>query len=83
LILIKSDAEKQYINLINELVGKEEVENQTTASQSNSPEKTYKDIATSIEHETIYKIVLNRPKKLNAITVVVIRIYLYEYCLPK
>ena len=53
------------------MVGKDEAESKAASNQSNSQEKTYKDIATSIEHGNVYKIVLNRPKKLNAITVVV------------
>lgn len=64
-MIFKVDAEKQYIDLINELIGKEKPAAQSDR-QSNS--STYKEIITSIEHNNVYKIVLNRPKKYNAIT---------------
>ena len=64
--LSKSDAEKEYINIVNELAKKEAPE--PTASSEESKSK-FECILTSIENENIYKITLNRPAKLNALTV--------------
>ncbi|RNA08758.1 enoyl- delta isomerase mitochondrial isoform X1 [Brachionus plicatilis] len=58
------DAEKEYIKLINELVKSEQGE----TNQALPDLKKFQDIQTSIEFNNVYKIVLNRPTKLNAIT---------------
>ena len=51
-----------YINTINELAGNENTEAQAAPSQ-------FQHILTTIEYNNIYKIVLNRPTKLNAINI--------------
>ncbi|CAF0818143.1 unnamed protein product [Brachionus calyciflorus] len=60
-----TEAEKEYINLINELLKNQQVEN----SSVNTEPTKFQDIKTSIEFNNVYKIVLNRPSKLNAITI--------------
>jgi hypothetical protein len=62
----KTDAEAQYIAYINEL---------TKGSGSNledseiQPLKKFKEIITSVEYGSVYKIVLNKPQKKNAISI--------------
>lgn len=67
----KKEAEKKYIELVNQLLNLNqpkttiiEKDNFSTHPQS----KKYTGIATSIEFGNIFKIVFNRPDKLNAIT---------------
>ncbi len=60
-----------YINLINDLVKDESNSDETSI-------KKFKHIITSIEHENIYKIVFNRPNKLNAINIQVI-LYIFNF----
>ena len=64
--LSQADAEKQYISIVNELALKEAPQTQT---QTEDMKTKFECIQTSIEHGNIYKIVLNRPAKLNALTV--------------
>ena len=59
-VLFKEDAEKQYIDFINELCKSEVVQEPATNLK-------FKEILTSIEYGNIYKIVLNRPNKRNAL----------------
>jgi len=44
-------------------------EPQENSTSNPTGTSSFQDIATSIEHNNVYKIVLNRPHKLNAITV--------------
>ena len=60
----QSEAEKAYIDLINELVGAQKAEEPVAATTGK-----FKQILTSIEFGNIYKIVMNRPTKFNAINV--------------
>lgn len=66
----KTEAEKNYIQLVNELAKNEKP--QETVAPSTGVGKTsaqkYQDILTSVEYGTVFKIVLNRPNKLNALT---------------
>ena len=55
------------IKKINNLA-KNEPEDQQNPVQSTST-KAFQDISTSIEYNNVYKIVLNRPAKFNAITI--------------
>ena len=62
---MKADAEKQYIQLIDKLA-----QDQGSATEASAqPSGKFENIITSIEYNSIYKIVLNRPAKYNAITV--------------
>lgn len=58
----QQEAEKAYIDLINEL---------TSAQKAAEPVATgqFKQILTSVEYGNIYKIVMNRPTKYNAINI--------------
>jgi hypothetical protein len=64
--LSQTDAENEYIKLVNELSKSEQPE--VSSSTSSTSTAKYQDIETSVEFGTVYKIVLNRPAKLNAIT---------------
>ena len=66
--MTQSEAEKSYIELINGLLKEQNVTVETTKSDENKSSK-YQTILTSIEHGNIYKITLNRPEKLNAISI--------------
>ena len=59
----QEEAEKQYIDYVNELSKSSNEQDAVPASSSK-----FKEILTSVEYGNIYKIVLNRPKKRNAIT---------------
>lgn len=61
--MTQDQAEKAYIDLVNELAGNE------PQVESNEPMGQFKHLATSVEYGNIYKIVLNRPKVLNAINI--------------
>lgn len=63
--LSKEDAEKEYIQVVNGLVKSEDKVSQQVSS--NRDTKSYTQILTSIEYGNVYKIVLNRPQKKNAI----------------
>jgi peroxisomal 3,2-trans-enoyl-CoA isomerase len=63
--LSQADAEKQYIDIVNELARKEAPAQEETKSETSK----FECILTSVEHGNIYKITLNRPAKLNALTV--------------
>lgn len=56
------EAEKEYINLINQLISAEKASEPATTGQ-------FKQILTTVEYGNIYKIVMNRPTKYNAINV--------------
>ena len=62
----KTDAEKDYIKLINDLVKNDPAPEPATPSSGG---KTFTGITTSIEYSSVYKITLNRPAKYNAINV--------------
>lgn len=64
--LSQSDAEKEYINIVNDLAGKEAP---VEAPSSDADRPKFECIIASVECGNIYKIVLNRPAKLNALTV--------------
>lgn len=66
----QSDAEKEYIKLVDELSKAEKPVQETSNSgqASSSSSKKFKEILVSVEYGSVYKIVLNRPSKLNAIT---------------
>jgi hypothetical protein len=67
---LKAEAEKQYINIVNELVKSEKpVEESQNSNSGSSFPSQFEDINASIVNNKVYKIVLNRPNKLNAITV--------------
>lgn len=61
----QTEAEKIYIDTINELVKNEAPE----VSEDPSSQTQFKNILVSVEYNSIYKIVLNRPTKLNAINI--------------
>lgn len=63
--ITQEEAERMYINLVNELVAKETPAVAATPSEPGS----FKHLLTSIEYTNIYKIVFNRPTKLNAINI--------------
>jgi acyl-CoA-binding protein len=65
----KAEAEKKYIELINELVKAEPQPAATQAGNAGDFPSKFQDITASVEYNNVYKIVLNRPNKLNAITV--------------
>ena len=56
----KNDAEKNYIDYVNQLLEKEGIKPLKKANKFNG-------ILTSIEFENVYKIAFNRPNKLNAL----------------
>ena len=68
--LSQTDAEKKYIETVNELV-KSEPASADTSSQSSGETfpKKFQDIIATVEFGNVYKIALNRPAKYNAITV--------------
>ena len=53
--------------MVNELAKSEAPAQEDAASGAQTPKK-YQDILVSVEYGNVYKIVLNRPSKLNAIT---------------
>ena len=61
---LKTEAEKKYIQLIDELVKADQ-----GPEAEAQPAGKFENIITSIEYNSVYKIVLNRPAKYNAITV--------------
>lgn len=67
--LTQADAEKQYIQLIDQLVKEDQGGQEASDAQPAAAAGKFENIITSIEYNSIYKIVLNRPAKYNAITV--------------
>lgn len=64
------DAEKKYIELIKNLLEAEGFNSNNVEQQNESDLFSLKgEIETSIEYGNVLKIVLNRPNKLNAITI--------------
>jgi len=64
----QKDAEANYIALINELTKGATVETKQDENKASSDSGAkFKEILTSIEHGSVYRIVLNRPQKKNAI----------------
>ena len=62
---------KKYIELVNQLLNSNQPKNtiiEKDNSSAHPQSKKYTGIATSIEFGNIFKIVFNRPDKLNAIT---------------
>jgi Delta3-Delta2-enoyl-CoA isomerase len=64
--LSQDEAEKQYISIVSELAQKEAP---VQTKKTEGVKTNFECIQTSIECGNIYKIVLNRPAKLNALTV--------------
>jgi len=58
----QTEAERMYIELVDGLVGKEVAATPVEAGQ-------FKHLLTTVEYGNIYKVVMNRPTKLNAINV--------------
>jgi len=71
LTMTQAEAEQKYIELIKELSKSEPEPKQK--EQQKGGKKTFKDISTSIEYGNVYKIVMNRPAKYNAITLTMYR----------
>lgn len=71
LTMTQAEAEQKYIELIEELSKNEPEPKQK--EQQKGEKKTFKDISTSIEYGNVYKIVMNRPAKYNAITLTMYR----------
>ena len=69
--ILKIEAEKVYINMVNDLLKAEKTtdNNESNSINNTVDEKKFQDIAVSVEYGNVYKITLNRPAKYNAITV--------------
>lgn len=67
--LSQTDAEKKYIDIVNDLVKQEpQAAPVDSSSSAGSFPTRFQDISASVEYNNVYKIVLNRPAKYNAIT---------------
>jgi Delta3-Delta2-enoyl-CoA isomerase len=63
--MTKEAAENEYIQVVKSLIKTEDKADQQASSSGST--KSYSQILTSIEYNNVYKIVLNRPQKKNAI----------------
>ena len=72
---MQTEAEKSYIDLVNELVKAEQGAIQEQAPTTTT--STFQDITVTMEFGNVCKITLNRPAKYNAITVKVNRVFIF------
>lgn len=66
IIILQSEADKAYVNCVNQLLKAENLEIIQVKSESNQTDSKFKEIQTSIIFTNIYMIRLNRPTKFNA-----------------